>query len=99
MLLAHVRTLAQARSNVAALADQARSHEASSAYEHVLIALDSMHGDQSPALDASGPTSDEDLLFAVASSAIEDLKDHDVDLLEVELLLAILEDAQALGET
>ena len=37
MLLPHAQTLAQARSYLAALADQASTIDASSAYEHVLI--------------------------------------------------------------
>ena len=54
MLLPHAQTLAQARSYVAALADQAHSIDASSAYEHVLIELDRIHGDESPGLDTDG---------------------------------------------
>ena len=50
MLLAHAATLAEARSHVAALADQARTTEASSAFEHVLMELDRIHGDDVPAL-------------------------------------------------
>ena len=42
-------TLAQARSYLAALADQASTIDASSAYEHVLIELDRIHGDECPA--------------------------------------------------
>ena len=93
MLPAHARTLAQARSYTAALADQAHSAEASSAYEHVLIALDRIHGDQCPALVAPTPIADVAVLFDAATSAIEDLADHGVDVLEVELVLALLDDA------
>ena len=50
MLLPHAQTLAQARSYVAALADQALTLEASSAYERVLLKLDRVHGDDCPAL-------------------------------------------------
>jgi hypothetical protein len=96
MLLGHALTLTQARSYIAALADGASNVAASSAYEHVLIELDRVHADESPALDASGLTGDAQVLFAVATSAIEDLEDHGVDVLDVELLLAMLDDARAL---
>ena len=55
MLLPHAQTLAQARSYVAALADRALTIDASSAYEHVLLELDRVHGDDCPALDTDGP--------------------------------------------
>jgi hypothetical protein len=96
MELAHALTLGRGRSHVAALADAARVVEASSAYEHVLIELDRLHGDQSPALDTDGITGDRDALFAVASAAIEDLQDHGIDVLDVELLLARLDEARNL---
>ena len=96
MELAHALTLERGRSHVAALADGARAVEASSAYEHVLIELDRLHGDRSPALDTAGLTGDRDVLFAVASSAIEDLQDHGIDGLDVELLLARLDEARNL---
>ena len=50
MLLAHAITQTKARSYVAALADRASTAEASSAYEHALIELDWIHGDDVPAL-------------------------------------------------
>jgi hypothetical protein len=93
---AHAWTLVQARSYVAALADGARAAAASSAYEHVLIELDRIHGDRSPALDTDGLTGNRDLLLAVASCAIEDLQDHGIDVLDVELLLARLDEARGL---
>ena len=96
MELAHALTLERARSHVAALADGARAVEASSSYEHVLIELDRLHGDRSPALDTAGLTGDRDVLFAVASSAIEDLQDHGIDVLDVEVLLARLDEARSL---
>jgi hypothetical protein len=96
MQLPHAQTLAQARSYVAALADCARSIEASSAYERVLIELDRVHNDDCPALDTTALTTDRDVLFPVASSAIEELIDFGIDPLSVELILAMLADARGL---
>lgn len=96
MDLVHALTLAHARSYVAALADGAHAIEASSAYEHVLIELDRLHGDQSPALDTDGLSDNHDVLFAAATSAIEDLKDYGIDALDIELLLARLDEARQL---
>lgn len=93
MLLAHGRTLAQARSYVALLADQATSIEASSAYECALVELDRMHGDESPALDLGGLTTDRVVLRMLASAAIEELEQYGIDPLSIELILARLEDA------
>ncbi|QMW67916.1 hypothetical protein H4N58_08740 [Mumia sp. ZJ1417] len=58
MLLPHALTLARARSSLAALADQASSIDASSAYEHVLIELDRIHADDSPAIHSDGTSAD-----------------------------------------
>ncbi|GAB3862687.1 hypothetical protein GCM10028801_28680 [Nocardioides maradonensis] len=96
MLLAHVQTLAQARSYVAALADLAVTAEASSAYEDALLELDRVHGDDCPALDTAGLTDDRDVLLAVATSAIEELEQHGIDILSVELILARLIEAREL---
>ena len=96
MMLAHAVTLCEARSYVAALADNALSLEASSAYEFALIELDWIHGDDAPALDTTGLTDDRDVLLTVATSAVEQLTTYGVDALHVELLLAALEDARAL---
>jgi hypothetical protein len=90
----HAQTLAQARSYVAALADCARSIEASSAYERALIELDRVHDDDCPALDTTALTTDRDVLFTVAGSAIEELTDFGIDPLSVELILAMLADAR-----
>ena len=94
MLLAHALTLAQARSYLAALADRARSIEASSNYEHVLIELDRLHSDQGPALDTRA-TYEPARLYSAAVAAVQELPAHGVDNLQVELLLAMLEDAHA----
>lgn len=95
MLLAHAVTLAEARSYVAALADLAHTFDASVEYERVLLQLDWMHGGEFPGLDASGLTTDRDILFAVAESAIEDLGGHGIDVLQIELVLDMLEAARA----
>ena len=94
MLLAHALTLAEARSYVAALADAAQTFEASVEYERVLLQLDFIHGDDTPALDTAELTDDSETLYAVASSAIEELLDHDVDGLQIELILDMLEVAR-----
>ncbi len=96
MLYAHATALTDARSYLAALADQASSTEASSAYEHALLELDWIHGDDVPALDTVGLTSDRDRLTAAATAVVEKLADYGVDQLRIELVLAALEDARAL---
>ena len=98
MLLAHAVTLVEARSCIAALADQARTIEASSAYERALIELDRIHGDDVPALGPVGNTDDPDFLLSVAVSAVEQLAIYGVDALHIELLLASLADARAMDE-
>ncbi|RNM12131.1 hypothetical protein [Nocardioides pocheonensis] len=98
MLLAHAVTLTEVRSCIAALAEDARTVEAASAYERALLELDWIHGDDVPALDTYGLTDDRDILMAVATSAIEQLATYDVDALQIELLLAALDDARALDE-
>jgi len=92
----HLRTLARARSLVAALADGAQTVEASSGYERVLIELDRVHGDESPALDTRGLSTDRGVLLAEATSTIEELAEHGVDALDIELVLALLTDAHFL---
>jgi hypothetical protein len=93
MQLRHAHTLAQARTYVAALADEASNDDASSAYEHVLIELDRLHCDQSPDVYLDAPTQDRTIQFDLATAAIEDLKQHGVDPLNVELVLWMLQDA------
>lgn len=96
MDLAHAQTLVQARSYIAALADNARSVEASSAYELLLIELDRLHEDESPALCTDGLTTSRDVLFAVANSAVDELRSCGLDALDIELLLARLDEAHGL---
>lgn len=95
MLLAHAVTLAEARSYVAALADNAVTIDASIEYDRVLLQIDFIHGDLIPAI-APVPVTDRDTLFSVAESAIEDLVDHGVDGLTVELVLDMLYAAREL---
>lgn len=99
MLLPQVHTLAQARTYLAALADEASSEDASSAYEHVLIELDRIHCDESPDIYLDAVTQDQAIQFEVATSAIEDLRAHGVDPLSIELLLWMLEDAYSQDRT
>ena len=94
MLLAHAVTLAEARSYLAALADQALTFDASVEYERVLLQLDFLHGDFIPGI-ARVPTYSRDVLFDVAYAAIDELAEHGIDLLSVELLLDMLEVAWA----
>src|SRR3954451_20468459 len=94
MLLAHAVTLAEARSYLAALADQAPTFDASVEYERILLQLDALHGDLTPGIRPA-PAYSRDVLFDVAYAAIEDLESHGVDLLAVELLLDMLEAARS----
>lgn len=95
MLLPHALTLAQARTYVASLADGACSIEASSAYEHVLMQLDRLHGDDCPALYYESICEGRATLLALASAAIEEFEQYGIDPLSVELVLAMLADAYA----
>jgi hypothetical protein len=96
MLLSHAVTLAEARSYVAALADNARTFDASVEYEHVLLELDTIHGGEVPPITEVF-TDKRDVLYTVAEAVIEELVEHGVDGLLVELILARLEDARAMG--
>jgi hypothetical protein len=93
----HLATLVRARTCLAVLADDASSTDAASSYERVLIHLDRLHHDESPALLAPSRTTNRATLFITAHSAVASLADHGVDPLELELLLAALDDAWALG--
>ncbi|GAB3657167.1 hypothetical protein GCM10027596_12220 [Nocardioides korecus] len=99
MLLPHAQTLAQARSYLAALSDRASTIDASSAYEHALVELDRIHGDECPSADTEELTEDRAILLAVATSALEELEQCGVDPLTVELITAMLDDAYALDGT
>lgn len=93
MLLPHAHTLAQARTYLAALADEASNDDASSGYENVLIDLDRIHRDESPDVYLETVTQDRAIQYDAAVAAIESLKEHGVDPLSLELLLCRLEDA------
>ena len=95
MHLPHATALAEARSHLAALADRARTFEAALEYDRVLLRLDTIHGDDTPATHDVAIT-DLNALFDVAETAIEALTGFGVDPLTVELLLASLEDARDL---
>lgn len=97
MLLAHARVLSQARSYLAALAESAGTFDASLEYDRVLLELDALHGDQTPALSPLTIT-DTGLLYVGAEMAIEALVRFGVDALRIELLLAGLEDARAMDK-
>ena len=77
MLLPHAQTLAQARSYLAALSDRASTIDASSAYEHVLIELDRVHGDECPSADTEDLTEDRAIPLAVATSALEEEEEEE----------------------
>lgn len=94
MLLPHAVTLAEARSYLAALADLAGSFDASVEYERVLLQLDFIHGDETPGITPA-PTDRREVLFTLAESAIEDLLNHGIDALQVELVLDMLQAARA----
>jgi hypothetical protein len=96
MLLTHAALLAEARSYIAALADNARTVEASCAYDLALIELDWVHCDDAFALDAASHTVDRDVLMAFATAAVERLITCGADALHTELLLASLDDARTL---
>lgn len=96
MLLSHALTLCRARSCLASLTDGTASLGAARAYDTVLVVLDSLHGDEVPALETDALTHDRPVLYEMAFDAIEELASHGVDELQVELLLAMLADARDL---
>ncbi|WP_239455423.1 hypothetical protein [Nocardioides gilvus] len=96
ILLPHAMTLAQARSYLAALADHATTIDASSAYEHALIELDRVHGDDVPTIDSKRRCEDRAILLPMATVALEELDRHGVDALSIELIIAMLDDAYTL---
>lgn len=96
MTLAHALILAEARSCLAALADMATSFDQSVAYERLLLRVDWLHGDDTPAYEPM-PGVGLDHLQRRAEDAIERLVEFGVDALSVELLLADLVDASSLG--
>lgn len=96
MLSDYTATLAEARTCIAALADRATSIEASCAYERTLLYLDAIHGDAAPALEPAPALENHDALQLQAEAAVEGLLKHGIDALQVEMLLAMLDDAHQL---
>lgn len=94
MLLAHAITLTEARSYLAALADQAGTFDATVEYEHALLYLDLIHSNDIPALNLTGLTDDRVILHAIAVNAVKELADHGIDKLQIELLLDMLDMAR-----
>ncbi|MCR1785943.1 hypothetical protein KVF89_25635 [Nocardioides carbamazepini] len=90
--------LIQARSCLAALADGAKRLDAASAYEQTLIELDRLYADDLPALDTTSLPADRTVLYVSAASSIEELVEHGADALQIELILARLEDARQLDD-
>jgi hypothetical protein len=89
MLLKHAIELAEARSYVAALADNALTFDGSMEYERVLLELDELHNGVFPPT-TEVPTSDRAVLYRVAYHAIAGLEAYDVDAYGLELCLAML---------
>lgn len=96
MTLAHALIVAEARSCLAALAETPSTFEQLVAYDRLLLRLDWLHGDDTPACEPMPELGRAELLRR-AELTIERLVDFGVDGLSVELLLAGLEDASALG--
>jgi hypothetical protein len=97
MLLAHAVLVAEARSYLAALADNAPTRGCSREYERVLLPLDELHGGAVPAT-TEVPSTDSAVLYEVARAAITNLETHGDDVLDVELCLAMLDAAHALDD-
>lgn len=95
MTFAHALVLVEARSCLAALADTAVTFDASVSYERTLLMLDSVYGDDVPALESplGVPVG---LLLERVEAAVETLGDFGLDGLRVELLLTMVEDAHTL---
>lgn len=92
MMLAHTVLLAEARTYLGALADRASSLDSALEYERVLLQIDWLHGGRVPPTTAAS-TSDSAVLYGIAQQAISNLAAHGVDQLELELCLAMLEQA------
>ena len=88
VVLAHAYALA-------ALADAATTFDQSAAYERLLLRLDWLHGDDTPACE-SMPGIGRNELLPCAEDANEGFVAFGIDALSIELLLADLEDASML---
>lgn len=89
MTLIYARTLAEARSCLAALAD-ASPFDRSIEYDRALLELDAMHGGHGPATFPVGGWPME--LHRRAEIWLEDLADLGADPLSIELILARLDE-------
>ncbi len=97
MLISHAVLLAEARSYVAALADQASSFDATLEYERVLLQLDWIHHGAIPPITVV-PAGDRDVLHNVATRSITELANHAIDGLELAICLAMLDAAWNLDQ-
>lgn len=86
MSLAYAIALAEARSCLAALADGATDFDESIHFEHLLLDLDSLHGDDAPALHSL--TGDRAELLCRLETAVNRMLDLGGDGLSLEILLA-----------
>ena len=96
MTLAPAYLLVEARSCLAALAVAATTFDQSVAYDLLLLQLDQLHNDNTPACEPM-PGVGRDELLRRAEDAIEDLAEFGIDALSIEVLLADLEGASMLG--
>ncbi|WP_141013693.1 hypothetical protein [Nocardioides sambongensis] len=95
MHTADAAAISNARTHLATLADTATNLDASLAYEHTLLYLDTAYADNVPALDTAFQPVNPETLHNQATDAITDLADHGLDPLQVELLHALLNEARA----
>lgn len=94
----HIKTLASARSCIAALADNARTRSGAHAYERVLLELDAMFGDEGPAIETIPDGESEDV-HREAAAALGNLLRLGTDPLRTEILLALLESVREMDVT
>lgn len=93
MLLTHAIAIAEARSYIAALDDNARTVRGSVGYDQALIYLDASLGDDLPAT-IEIRIEDPEVLHRLAVQAVTDLATHGLDPLHIELALAYIADAR-----
>jgi len=86
MSLTYAIALAEARSCLAALADGATDFDESIHFEHLLLDLDALHGDDAPALSAR--VGDRTELLRRLEAAVDRMLDLGGDGLSLEILLA-----------
>ena len=86
MSLAYAIPIAEARSCLATLADVAIDFDQSVLYEHLLLDLDALHGDDAPALSAR--VGDRTELLRRLEAAVDRMRNLGGDGLSLEILLA-----------